>query len=59
METSIRFYIDGLGFTSRGIQAAKPFVGNAMWVTFVTDPNGYKLDFQSPTDVPEETEYSR
>jgi lactoylglutathione lyase len=44
-------------FTERGIQAAKPFVGNAMWVTIVTDPDGYKLDFQSPTDVPEGTEY--
>jgi hypothetical protein len=24
----------------------------------MTDPDGYKLDFESPTDVPEETEYS-
>ena len=46
-------------FTSRGIQASIPFVGNAMWVTIVTDPDGYKLDFQNPTDVPEETEYSQ
>ena len=46
------------GFVSRGIQARNPFVGNAMWVTNVSDPDGYKLDFQSPTDVPEETEYS-
>ena len=41
-----------------GIAASKPFVGNMMWVTSLTDPDGYRLDFESPTDVPEETEYS-
>ena len=35
----------------------RPFVGNNMWVTILTDPDGYKLDFESPTDVPEETTY--
>ena len=44
--------------TSRGIQAAEPFVGNAMWVTSLTDPDGYRLDFESYTDVPEETKLS-
>jgi hypothetical protein len=29
-----------------------------MWVTILTDPDGYKLDFESPTNVPEETVYS-
>lgn len=43
---------------SRGIQAQRPFVGNAMWVTSVSDPDGYKLFFNSPTDIPEETVYS-
>jgi hypothetical protein len=28
-----------------------------MWVVVFTDPDGYKLDFESPTDAPEETEY--
>ena len=42
--------------TSRGIQAKRPFVGNAMWVTAVSDPDGYKLEFASPTDAPEESE---
>jgi lactoylglutathione lyase len=42
---------------ARGIQAKNPFVGNSMWVTTMSDPDGYKLDFESPTDVPEETEY--
>jgi lactoylglutathione lyase len=45
------------GFLSRGIHARNPFVGNAMWVVVLSDPDGYKLDFESPTDVPEETEY--
>ena len=42
-------------FKSRGIEAKRPFVGNGMWVTTVEDPDGYKLDFESFTDVPEET----
>ena len=44
--------------TSRGLEADKPFVGNSMWVTGVTDPDGYRLFFESPTDAPEESEYS-
>ena len=44
--------------TARGIAAKRPFVGNAMWVTMVEDPDGYKLEFESSTDVPEETEFS-
>ncbi len=42
----------------RGIQAKRPFVGNGMWVTPLTDPDGYRISFQSPTDVAEETELS-
>jgi lactoylglutathione lyase len=45
--------------TSRGIQAQRPFVGNRMWVTNMNDPDGYKLSFESPTDVPEETVFSK
>jgi lactoylglutathione lyase len=44
--------------TSRRIDASKPFVGNGMWVTSLSDPDGYKLHFESPTDVPEDTQYS-
>jgi uncharacterized glyoxalase superfamily protein PhnB len=44
--------------TGRGIRARKPFVGNAMWVTSVSDPDGYVLFFESPTDTPEETEFA-
>ena len=43
--------------TGRGIQASKPFVGNGMWVTSLSDPDGYKIEFESETDTPEETEY--
>jgi len=45
-------------FASRGIAASRPVVGNGLWVTTVTDPDGYRLDFESPTDVAEDTEYS-
>jgi hypothetical protein len=31
------------------------FVGNGLWVTSFADPDGYRLDFESPTDVPEDT----
>jgi lactoylglutathione lyase len=43
---------------SRGIETEEPFVGNAMWVTGLTDPDGYRLFFESPTDTPEETKLS-
>ena len=42
----------------RGITTRRPFVGNRMWVTSLVDPDGYDLHFESPTDVPEETEYN-
>lgn len=45
-------------FTAKGIKIKEPFVGNNMWVVCFHDPDGYKLDFESPTDVPEETIYS-
>jgi hypothetical protein len=44
--------------TARGIQASRPFVGNGMWVTSLTDPDGYRIDFESYTDTPEETLFS-
>jgi len=112
MEASLRFYVDGLGYTrtngklrwcwlerdsaahmlqeyepgkapstkrgegvsicfqcndalaiyhqaiARGLHPQRPFVGNAMWVVILTDPDGYKLDFESPTDAPEESLYT-
>src|SRR5262249_32887711 len=43
---------------ARGIQASRPFVGNAMWVTSLSDPDGYQIVFESHTDAPVETEFS-
>jgi lactoylglutathione lyase len=44
-------------FKSRGIRTRKrPFVGNRLWVVQVTDPDGYRMEFSSPTDAPEETQ---
>jgi len=40
---------------NRNVDAKRPFVGNAMWVTEVSDPDGYNLLFESPTDAEEET----
>jgi lactoylglutathione lyase len=44
--------------TRRGLQAAKPMVGNGNWEFMMSDPDGYKIEFESPTDLPEETEFS-
>jgi lactoylglutathione lyase len=43
--------------TARGLIVKNPMVGNSLWVTTLTDPDGYALHFHSPTDLPEETEY--
>ena len=40
---------------ARGLDPGEPFVGNGLWVTSFADPDGYRLDFESPTDVPEDT----
>jgi lactoylglutathione lyase len=45
-------------FKSRGIQTLnRPFVGNRLWVVPVTDPDGYRIEFSSPTDAAEESEF--
>jgi len=45
-------------FIANGISTTEPFVGNNMWVINLYDPDGYTLNFESSTDVPEETRYS-
>jgi lactoylglutathione lyase len=45
-------------FISRGLTASEPQVGNNMWVTGLTDPDGYHLGFESTTDTPEDTKLS-
>ncbi|HXH41483.1 MAG TPA: VOC family protein [Thermoanaerobaculia bacterium] len=44
--------------TARGLEASEPEVGNRMWVTTLRDPDGYRLEFESPTDTPEDTKLS-
>jgi lactoylglutathione lyase len=44
-------------FKSRGVETRnRPAVGNGLWVVPLTDPDGYRLEFASPTDAPEESE---
>ena len=54
-EDALTIYND---IISNGLSASEPFVGNNMWVVGLTDPNGYNILFESPTDLPEETKYS-
>ena len=44
--------------TARGIQATEPCVGNGMWNFGVSDPYGFRLEFESLTDTPEDTRLS-
>lgn len=54
-EDALSFYRE---VTSRGVEASEPQVGNAMWVTLLSDPDGYRLEFESATDTPEDTKLS-
>jgi hypothetical protein len=54
-QDAIAFYHE---VTSRGIEASEPQVGNRMWETALCDPDGYRINFESPTDAPEETKLS-
>ncbi len=46
------------GFLGKELCPSEPFVGNHMWVTHLNDPDGYRVEFASPTEVPEETKLS-
>jgi catechol 2,3-dioxygenase-like lactoylglutathione lyase family enzyme len=54
-EDAVAFFHEVRG---RGIEASEPQVGNSMWVTGLTDPDGFRLFFESATEVPEETKLS-
>jgi catechol 2,3-dioxygenase-like lactoylglutathione lyase family enzyme len=54
-EDALAIYRD---ITSRGITASEPQVGNGMWNTILTDPDGYIIEFESLTETPEETKLS-
>lgn len=54
-EDSLALYRD---FKSRGVQPRnRPCVGNGLWVVPLTDPDGYRMEFSSPTDAPEESQF--
>ncbi len=54
-EDSLALYRD---FKSRGVQPrSRPSVGNGLWVVPLTDPDGYRMEFSSPTEAPEESEF--
>jgi lactoylglutathione lyase len=42
-----------------GVAVEEPFVGNHMWVVTLHDPDGCRLEFQSPTLAPEESTLSQ
>jgi lactoylglutathione lyase len=44
--------------SSRGVDASLPQVGNRMWVTSLSDPDGYRIHFESDTGAAEESVYS-
>lgn len=44
--------------TRRGLAPREPFVGNGLWVTALVDPDGYRVEFESPTEVPEDVTLS-
>ncbi len=44
-------------FLARSLSPRRPFVGNGLWVVSISDPDGYALFFNSPTDAPEESLY--
>jgi lactoylglutathione lyase len=54
-EDALLIYHESL---SRGLEASEPEVGNHLWVTSLSDPDGFRLFFESPTDVPEDTKLS-
>jgi len=46
------------GFKARRLAASEPEVGNSLWYTTLSDPDGYRILFESATDVAEDTTLS-
>lgn len=46
------------GMIARQVTATEPVVSNGMWFLRLIDPDGYRLAFESNTDVPEGTKLS-
>ena len=41
-----------------GLEPEEPYVGNDLWVTSFSDPDGNRIEFESPTEVSEGTKLS-
>ena len=41
--------------TARGLDSPPPEVGNGLWLAGFDDPDGYRLEFESLTDAPEDS----
>jgi catechol 2,3-dioxygenase-like lactoylglutathione lyase family enzyme len=52
-EDAIALYHEIVG---RGLEPERPFVGNSLWTFSLRDPDGFVLEFASPTNVAEGTE---
>ena len=53
-EDAIEFYESVI---EKIISPPEPFVGIAMWVLSLEDPDGYKISFESPSELKEGTTY--
>jgi len=54
-EDALKIYHD---IKKRGLDASEPIVENSNWVTNIYDPDGYKISFESHTDVKRGTKLS-
>ena len=54
-DDAIAFY---RAMSSRGTAVNEPYVGNRFWCVGFTDPDGYRIAFESPANHPEETTLS-
>ena len=54
-EDAIAIYRDAI---ANGLQPNEPYVGNSLWVTTFIDPDGNRVEFESPADVAEGTKLS-
>lgn len=52
LDDAVEFYH---AVKAKGLEAQEPCVENGQWVTYLKDPDGFQLLFESPTDAPEGT----
>ena len=54
-DDALAVYLDAV---AKGLVVERPFVGNGMWVVGMSDPDGYRIAFESKTTAEEGTEYT-